>query len=96
MPAYIRFVGIIGNGAAAILCTFIVLVSLVKGHGGAVLFFMPVVALTAFNVHVIWKSANLLSEEELLKAEIRKAELRKQLAGYGKYASEPDSQPTAQ
>jgi hypothetical protein len=44
------------------------------------LFSLGIAALGAFNVYVVEKSAGLLGEEEMLKAELRKMELRRQLA----------------
>lgn len=77
MPAHVRFIGRYGNGLAALFFAFIVLSQSVEG--GAVVIIVALCGLCLFNIYVIEKSARALAEEEWLKAEVRKAELRRQL-----------------
>jgi hypothetical protein len=65
--------------------------SLAHGSLGATLFSLALAALAAFNVYVIEKVAQLTSEEEFLKAEVRKAELRKELASFGAFATDANT-----
>lgn len=53
--------------------------SMGKSIGVAVLCLL-VAAIAGFNLHVVRKTARLLSEEEWLRSEIRKEELRRELA----------------
>jgi hypothetical protein len=78
MPGHVRFIGRYGNGLAALFFAFIVFSRSVEG-GGAVVIIVAFFALCLFNLYVIEKAARLLAEEEWLKAELRKAELRRQI-----------------
>lgn len=81
MPPRIRLLSRYGNGAAAMLFASLSLFALSKGDFAIALFCAGVAALCGFNVYVMEKAATLLGEEEWLKTEIRKAELRRKLAG---------------
>lgn len=80
MPDRIRLTALIGNGVICAAFAIMGLASLGKGEPGLWFFFAIVAATSAFNWYVIRKASRLLSEEEWLHAEIRKAELRKRLA----------------
>ncbi len=84
MPPRIRFIGRYGNG---MLVFAFGLMAIFTGDEGMalVLFFLAVAALGVFNIYVVEKSAKALSgsalnEEEWLQAELRKAQLRRQIA----------------
>lgn len=81
MPLYLRIIGRYGNGLAAVLLGALGLFG--SSRPGAVDVLAALLALCAlalFNLYVIERAARLLSEEEWLKAELRKAELRRKLA----------------
>jgi Ca2+/Na+ antiporter len=82
MPYRIKEIGIWGNGAIAVAFVLITLILLGTVQLVAALFCAMVAGLCAFNVYVIRTAAAMTSEEEWLKSEIRKAELRKTLATY--------------
>ena len=82
MPSRLRSVAVWGNGTLALFFFFITLILLFQLDFVSTLFCGLVTAFAAFNVYVLRQSAVMVSEEEWLKAEIRKAELRKTLAGY--------------
>jgi hypothetical protein len=81
MPPRIRYLSRYGNGAVAVLFAIVSILALGKGDLGIALFCAAVTVLCAFNVYVMEKAAALLGEEEWLKAEVRKAELRRKLVG---------------
>ncbi len=80
MPRRIRLIGRWGNGLLCVVNVLFALFSLRTVPLGVTLGFLAVAALGAFNVYVIEKAASFTAEEEWLKAEVRKAELRHQLA----------------
>ena len=81
MPPRIRFFGRYANGAVSAFFALVFVFALGKGHLSFAVFCGVVAALCAFNLYVMEKAAILLSEEEWLKSEIRKAELRRKLVG---------------
>jgi hypothetical protein len=87
MPWKIKVIGRYGNAAVAVLFGLIVVGSLARGSLGIALLFLACAALAVFNWYVIEKCARATSEEEVLKGEVREAELRKELADYGRFAS---------
>ena len=91
MPTWIRKLSVGGNVFLAILCALAAMGILSKGQTGGFVFLVLIAVLAAFNVHVTTKAARLLSEEEWLAAEVRKAELRKKLVALqtGDAAAEP-------
>ena len=81
MPLHVRIIGRFGNGLAAILLGALFLFGYsMPSSDGVLAALLALCVLAAFNLWVIEKAARLLSEEEWLKAELRKAELRRQLA----------------
>lgn len=78
MPRWIRLTALWGNGIVTALWLLVSVVALSR-NGNVALFTIVGAVLGAFNLYVIAKAAHLLSEEEWLKGEIRKAELRQQL-----------------
>lgn len=79
MPRWIRLTALWGNGIVTALWLLVSVVALSR-NGNVALLTVAGAALGAFNLYVIAKAAHLLSEEEWLKGEVRKAELRQQLA----------------
>lgn len=79
MPTRIKLIGRYANGVVAALFTILFVYGLGKGELSIALFCGIVAALCGFNLYVMEKAAALLSEEEWLKAELRKAELRRKL-----------------
>lgn len=79
MPSRIRLVGRYGNGVAAVLFAIIFVFALTQGELGFALLCLLVSALAGCNVYIAEKAAALTAEEEWLKAELRKAELRRRL-----------------
>lgn len=81
MPAHIRLTARFINGLFAGLGLFMCVLTLAEGKETELFVtFLVLAVFGAFNLYVIEKSARLLSEEEWLQAEVRKAELRRQLA----------------
>jgi hypothetical protein len=83
----LKWTFVIGNGVLAVVTGLIALVSI--GRYGVFPFVVEtaVCALAVFNIRIILWAARLTSEEEWLKAEVRKAELRRRLADLGQFAS---------
>ena len=79
MPEHIKLIARLGNGLAAVLFGLFALLLLKSNPGGAIVM-LAVLALALFNMYVIEKCIRFFSEEETLKTEIRKAELRRELA----------------
>lgn len=79
MPSRIRLVGRYGNGVAAVVFGIIFVFALTRGELGFALLSLLVSALAGCNVYIAEKAAALTAEEEWLKAELRKAELRRRL-----------------
>lgn len=79
MPTRIRFISRYGNGTAAVLFAILFVTAVIKGSWTIALFCGAIAALCAFNVHLTERAASLFGEEEWLKAEVRKAELRRRL-----------------
>jgi hypothetical protein len=88
-----RWVGYYGNGVLAVLSGLFALYSL--GQYGLFLGGAAICALAIFNIRIVKWAAQFTSEEEWLKAEVRKAELRQKLASLGQFASEQDALPVA-
>lgn len=88
MPPWIRGVGVYGNGFVGVIFVLVALNGMAHGHAPVFIAFVLFAALAFFSCYVINKAARLTSEEEYLKAEVRKAELRKELAEFGKYAAD--------
>ena len=80
MPQHIKFLGRCGNGLLGVLSLIGTLASLSNGQFSAMVFGALVLCLSIFNVYVIEKAAASTTEEEWLKAELRKAEIRQKLA----------------
>ncbi len=91
MSPRIRWIGYCGNGAVTIFSGLLALYS--TGRYG----FLPVgievavCALAIFNIKIIAWTVQVTSEEEWLKAEVRKAELRQHLASLGQFAPAQDA-----
>ena len=79
MPDHIRLIGRYGNALAALLFGLFA-IGMLSSHPEASLFFSMLCALAVFNLYVVEHCSRLLSEEEWLKSEIRKVELRHQLS----------------
>jgi hypothetical protein len=79
MPDHIKLVARYGNALAALVFGLLGL-GLLTRQPGASLFLFLVCALAVFNLYVIEHCNRLLSEEEWLKSEVRKAELRQKLS----------------
>ena len=80
MPPRLRLIGRYGNGALALINAVFVPFAVAEGSFSVALAFLAVAVLGCFNIYVVEKAAAATSEEEWLKAEIRKAELRRKLA----------------
>jgi len=91
MPRKIKFIAYAGNGLLVGLFTLGALSLLYKGKLGGFLFCALVVALGVYNLYTTWKAAFLLSEEQWLESELRKAEIREKLKTMGRAASPPRS-----
>lgn len=101
MPRWVQLIGRYGNLALILYFGFLTLYGLiVEGRPfGLALFFAMPAALGAFNFWVIRKAAFLLAEEQWLKGEVRKAELRRKLQEMAEEdareaSSRPPSPPT--
>lgn len=81
MPRYVQLVGRWGNAFLVVCFGFITLFMLFDDtrSWALTLFFAVPTAMGAFNIWVIAKAAGLLAEEEWLRGEVRKAELRRRL-----------------
>ena len=81
MPFYVRFIGRYGNGLVVLVFGLMAL-TMLSGKdprvGGALVFALPA-AMCAFNLWALRRAAQTLSEEEWLRSEVRKAELRRRL-----------------
>jgi hypothetical protein len=93
MSPKIKWIGYYGNGALAFFAGFMALYSL--SSVGLFLGSAAVCILAIFNIRIFRWASQLTSEEGWLQAELRKAELRKELAGLGQFAAEPDAVPPA-
>jgi len=93
MPRRLRLIGRYGNATVAVIFGLFVVIALSKGTLVFALFSVTLAALAVFNWYVIEKAARLTSEEEFLKSEVRKAELRKELADYGRFAGSTSDPP---
>lgn len=80
MPKHIKIIGRCGNWALTVLSGLLAIMLLTKGQPGGFLFMLLFSALGGFNLYVLEKCIGFFSEEELLQAEVRKAELRRKLA----------------
>jgi hypothetical protein len=94
MSPRVRLIGYCGNGAVALFSGFLALFSMSGRYGiSPILFEAAVCALAIFNLRIIAWSVQFTSEEEWLMSEVRKAELRQRLAGFGKFASDQYAVP---
>lgn len=89
MSTHLRCIGRYGNAIIAVVFGFVAVFSLGRYGLSTVLLEVGVCAMAVFNFQIVGWAATLTSEEELLKAEVRKAELRQKLAGLGNFAVEP-------
>ncbi len=80
MPKHLKLLSRIGNSGAIFLLLLFATLSLGKGNAGFALILVLFAALYGFNLYLVEKSATLLSEEEWLQSEVRKALLRRKLA----------------
>lgn len=80
MPRHLKLIARFANSGAILILLLLVLAALSKGVGVGVAIGLVCVALLTFNLYLIEKSALLLSEEEWLKGEVRKIQLRRELA----------------
>jgi hypothetical protein len=98
MPRYLKLIARFANGGLALLFFALTLSFLSDGKVGGAFFTLAVGALFAFNLYLIEKAAMALSEEEWLKAEVRKALLRRKLRSMAKEdkagAIPPDTEQT--
>ncbi|MET4700802.1 hypothetical protein ABIE65_003844 [Constrictibacter sp. MBR-5] len=81
MPFYVRFISRYGNGLVIILFGLMALAMLFGRKSsltGTLVFALPA-AMCTFNLWTLRRAAQALSEEEWLKSEVRKAELRRRL-----------------
>ncbi len=85
MPPWIRAICRYGNAIAAAMFAGMTVYGLATASPGLALLFAALGALAIFDIYVIEKAARFLSEEEILKADVRKAELRKELEALGQY-----------
>jgi hypothetical protein len=92
MPPRIKLIGRYGNAAAILLFAVFALFALVRGPAGFVVVMLALGALAAFNLYALEQAARLLSEEEWLESEVRKAELRQRLTSLT--GGTPGSPPT--
>ena len=83
MPPRIRLIGRYGNALAILLFAALTLVGLSRGPEGFAILMLALGALECFNLYALEQAARLLSEEEWLKSEVRKAELRQRLRSLG-------------
>jgi hypothetical protein len=79
MPPRIRLIGRFGNALAVLLFGALGLFAGDHGPPGMTFLMLALAALSGFNLYAIEHAAGLLSEEEWLKSEVRKAELRQRL-----------------
>ncbi len=93
MPIWVRKLSWGGNLSWALLCALGAMGTLSKGQTNGFFVLMLIGALAIFNTYVATKAARLLSEEEWLAAEIRKAELRSKLAALQTGSSMPGAPP---
>jgi hypothetical protein len=91
MTLTLKWVGVYGNGALVLLAGLLALGGLIDGEFLLVLIGLAVAGLGVFNIRVIRWAVALNSEEELLQAEVRKAELRQHLAELGEFAHSSDA-----
>ncbi len=87
MSPNLKWICVIGNGALAVVAGLFALASIGKFGVFPFVIEIAVCALSIFNIRIIQWAASLTSEEEWLKAEVRKAELRQRLADLGQFAS---------
>lgn len=88
MPPHIRLIARYGNALLVLSFGIMALAGLQRGQGMA-MFCIAVAALGVFNIYILERVVRLLSEEEWLAAEVRKAELRKRLAELEREAAPP-------
>lgn len=86
--SYLKFIGRYANGAATVFFVLLFVVLMAKGEPLLALFCGAVAALCGFNVYMAEKAAAVCSEEERLKAEVRKNELRRKLMAQPEHTPE--------
>jgi len=79
MPKHLKLIARFVNSGLIVLCLVAAIGLLSDGKLGATLFILSFGVLLAFNLYLIEKAAFILSEEEWLKAEVRKVLLRRKL-----------------
>lgn len=79
MPKYLKLIARFANSGLALLCFILAIYSLSDGKVGGAVLGLIFGTLFAFNLYLIEKAASILSEEEWLKAEVRKVLLRRKL-----------------
>ncbi len=87
MSPNLKWTCAIGNGALAVVAGLFALASIGKYGVFPFVIEVGVCTLAVFNIRIILWAARLTSEEEWLRAEVRKAELRQRLADLGRFAS---------
>jgi hypothetical protein len=90
MPRHIKLIARFGNALAAILWGLAALMALSRHALVPAVLIIAYCALAIFNLYVIEKCIRSFSEEGLLQAEVRKAELRQKLAGMGGHTRRDD------
>lgn len=79
MPSKYRLIGIFGNAVLALVFGVITLILLFTGKFGPAIAVLIPAVVCGISSYIVWRASQLLSEEEYLKGEIRKEELREQL-----------------
>ncbi|MCC3305889.1 hypothetical protein [Sneathiella sp. HT1-7] len=91
MPFKYKLIGVFGNAVLSAISAVITLILLFTDKFGPASVLLGLTILSGINSYIIWRASQLFSEEEYLKAEIRKEELREQLDEMtGKHAA-PDN-----
>lgn len=79
MPRYLKLIARFANAGFALICLAFAFGLLSNGKMGGALIVFAFGALFIFDLYLFEKAAVALSEEEWLKAEVRKALLRRKL-----------------
>jgi len=80
MPPHVRILARLGNLAVGLFGFLLLLAGFDRVGTPALIIGLAMIAAAGYNQYAIEKAARLLSEEEWLKAQIRKEELRHRLA----------------
>lgn len=94
MPPHVRILARLANVAVGLVGFLLLLAGFGRVGTGALVIGLAMVAAAGYSQYVIEKAAKLLSEEEWLKAQIRKEELRHRLAEMR--TAGPAGQPAAE